>query len=299
MEALNIAADWTYPAPISRTPIYVYSLVLLFDYVLYSLLAAALIERTHSATHRKAKASTHTSFMSNSGNNDRSTEENEDEHSNIFYRHAISWGMWILGAVGGICRVTVWAVSKSAEYIWGQQLHSYSSLSQEQRSYVDNIDTDSASSQEISRRNKDRKRVQQSRSAHDVRARTAPPAVLGSRSVGNLNIRVDLEMRHTNMELEEHSACERQGERNREGEEKGERKGEARGEGGRREEVEEKGMPSSSSKDNRQDNVERKTCMRILDLSKEYVTDRTNVVILHRVTAELRQGTVTCLLGKS
>ena len=295
MEALNIAADWNYPAPISRTPIYVYALVLLFDYVLYSLLAAALIERTHSSRRSEEKSPTHTSFgMSNSDDN-----VDENGHSKVFFRHVISWGMWTLGVVGGICRVTVWAVSKSAEYIWGQQLHSYSSLSQEQRTYVDNIDANCLGSQETSRRGKDkdrgkdrycrdRKKVQQSRSAYDVRSRTVPPAVLGSRSVGSLNIRVDLEMRQTYTEIGENSACDRQGHKKGEGERTREGK----------DEEEEKRMPSNSSKENKQEIAARKTCMRIVDLSKEYVTDRTNVVILHRVTAELRQGTVTCLLGK-
>jgi hypothetical protein len=40
-----------------------------------------------------------------------------------------------------------------------------------------------------------------------------------------------------------------------------------------------------------------KACMRITDLRKEYVTARTGVVVLEEVSAELKQGTVTCLLG--
>jgi hypothetical protein len=42
-----------------------------------------------------------------------------------------------------------------------------------------------------------------------------------------------------------------------------------------------------------------KACMRITDLRKEYFTARTGVVVLEEVSAELKQGTVTCLLGTS
>ena len=62
LEALAIAAAWRTTAPISQTPLYAYSLVLLLDFLVYSLIALALVDYTHrtrtpSVTNRKtAKA---------------------------------------------------------------------------------------------------------------------------------------------------------------------------------------------------------------------------------------------------
>lgn len=51
LEALNIAATWTYPVIISRTPIYAYSIILVLDSAIYSIIAIIMIERSqHTKT---------------------------------------------------------------------------------------------------------------------------------------------------------------------------------------------------------------------------------------------------------
>jgi hypothetical protein len=47
LEALNIAAVWSYPAAISKTPLYACSIVLFFDCIFYSILAGVLIDLNH------------------------------------------------------------------------------------------------------------------------------------------------------------------------------------------------------------------------------------------------------------
>ena len=63
LEALAIAATWRTPAPISQTPLYAYSLVLLLDFVVYLLIALALVDYTHRtktpslSSRKRARAS--------------------------------------------------------------------------------------------------------------------------------------------------------------------------------------------------------------------------------------------------
>ena len=63
LEALAIAAAWRTPAPISQTPLYAYSLVLLLDFVVYLLIALALVDYTHRtktpslSSRKRARAS--------------------------------------------------------------------------------------------------------------------------------------------------------------------------------------------------------------------------------------------------
>lgn len=304
LEALNISADWTYPAPISRTPIYVYSLVLLLDFVLYSILAAAVIEsshRTRTPMVRKGSPVRSVSIpaVSIDVNSSRGSTGNGAGTSTQpcdIYGTILAWGVWTLGVLGGICGTAGVIISQGAGYFWGREVHSYSSLSQEQRTYLDDFDVNYYNKGAVAKGWKNLPR--KSASAFDVRpAHRSRSATFGSRSLGDIKSGGTLDQ-NTITIPEENRPDLGKGEREGESAGEGEGEGEFKVDTGKRNSISE-GRDLKAAGTGRTPLGPPQTCMRIVDLCKEYRTDRTGVVILHEINAELRQGTVTCLLGKS
>jgi hypothetical protein len=303
LEALNISADWTYPAQISRTPIYVYSLVLLLDFVLYSILAAVVIESTHrTRTPMVRKGPPVRSVIAPAVNIDVSsrvgtgtgtgtgTGAGTDTRPCDIYGSILAWGAWTLGLLGGICGTAGVIISQGAGYFWGREVHSYSSLSQEQRTYLDNFDVNYYSRGSAAKgwMNLPRK----SASAFDVRpTHRSRSATFGSRSLGDIKSGGTLDQ--NSISIPEGNRPDLEG-----GEGEGEGEGESKSHAVERNSISE-GIDLKTAGTGRVPLGPPQTCMQIVDLCKEYRTDRTGVVILHEINAELRQGTVTCLLGKS
>jgi hypothetical protein len=292
LEALNISADWAYPAPISRTPIFVYSLVLLLDFVLYSILAAIVIESTHRTRTPMVRKgcpvrpvnvpAVSTGISSRGGTGPGA--DNDTRPCDI-YGSILAWGAWTLGLLGGICGTAGVIISQGAGYFWGREVHSYSSLSQEQRTYLDNFDVNYYSKGTAAKGwiNAPRK----SASACDVRpAHRSRSATFGSRSLGDIKLGGTFDQNSVSIT-----------EGNRSGFDEGEGEGESKSHTIKRNSISE-GIDLKTAGTGRIPLGPPQTCMRIVDLCKEYRTDRTGVVILHEINAELRQGTVTCLLGK-
>lgn len=280
LEALNISADWTYPAPISRTPIYVYSLVLLLDFVLYSALAAVVIESTHrTRTPMVRKGSPVQTVRAPTVSNSNGASPSIQPSG--IYDDVIAWGIWTLGTLGGIFGTAVGIISQGAGYFWGREVHSYSTLSQEQRTYLDNFDVNYYSKRSTPKnwQNLPRK----SASAFEVRpAHRSRSAPFGSRSLGDIKLGRTLNQDSISMSEDSKKYPEEEEEMKSRRE-----NGNSESEGiGPKAPV---SVPLGPPQ----------TCMRIVDLCKEYRTGRTGVVILHEINAELRQGTVTCLLGES
>jgi hypothetical protein len=295
LEALNISADWTYPAPISRTPIYVYSLVLLLDFVLYSILAAVVIESTHrTRTPMVRKGPPVRSVSLPAVNIDVSSRvgagTGTDTRTCDIYGSILAWGAWTLGLLGGICGTAGVIISQGAGYFWGREVHSYSSLSQEQRTYLDDFDVNYYSKGAAAKgwMNLPRK----SASAFDVRpTHRSRSATFGSRSLGDIKSGGTLDQ--NSISIPEGNRPDLEG-----GEGEGEGGGESKCHTVKRNSISE-GIDLKAAGTGRVPLGPPQTCMQIVDLCKEYRTDRTGVVILHEINAELRQGTVTCLLGKS
>ena len=353
LEALNISADWIYPAPISRTPVYAYTLVLLFDCILYCALAAIFIEMNHRTNTpsisppEKAVAKRRSLWGSD---NDGGRSAGYGSVHQDFYGSGREW--W--RTLSGVCGVIAGAVSQGVGYFWGCQVttipHNYSSLSQEQRACIDNYDVNFQSNNFGLRSLK--KVPKRSTSAHDMKSNlhfeNPLPMESGSRSVGDM----DMDMRgiygprnrstiesidngnfigknthqsYSNSNSNNNSGNSNDRNNNSNNNRSGEgfivpqgigplpgtgagtgigpymtrgssmdvqgdcKEGPGQGQGpGRRQGPQQ--IPQGFLRP-------LKACMRITDLRKEYVTARTGVVVLEEVSAELKQGTVTCLLG--
>ena len=346
LEALNISADWNYPAPISRTPVYAYTLVLLFDCILYCAVAAIFIEMNHrtntpSISPPEKAVARRRSLWGSNNDGGRSTGYGS-VHQQFYGSWREEWR-----TLCAVCGVIAGAVSQGVGYFWGCQVstipHSYSSLSQEQRACIDNYDVNFENNNFGLRSLK--KVPKRSTSAHDMKSNSHFEHSLhvesGSRSVGDMDMdvrgmdgprnRSTIESidngntignnaHHTKSNSNRNNRKSSSNE-NRSAEclvvpqgigplpgtgtgfgtgagigpymkggfsmdvQGGCREGQGQGQG-----QEPQQIPQGFFRP-------LKACMRITDLRKEYVTARTGVVVLEEVSAELKQGTVTCLLG--
>ena len=312
LEALNISADWNYPAPISRTPVFVYTLVLLFDCILYCALAAVFIEMNHrtatpTISAPKMPPITRRNLWGNSDND-------------VLHHDFYGTGRGVWKAFSSICNVIAGAVSQGMGYFWGCQSpplpYNYSSLSQEQRACLDNYDVNFGNNNFGLRSLK--KIPKRSTSVRDVRLPT-PFGDLhtmesGSRSMGNITLMAsDVSYNQSITEsIDNRNTADKQVRVRHDNSITAESFVVPQGIGpALRPDLGPRLGPHiirGSSMDVRGGSGEglgpqgdflrpKKACMRITDLRKEYVTARTGVVVLEEVSAELKQGTVTCLLG--
>jgi hypothetical protein len=343
LEALNISADWNYPAPISRTPVYAYTLVLLFDCILYCALAAIFIEMNHrtntpSISPPEKAVARRRSLWGSDNDGGRSTGYGS-VHQDFYGSGREGWR-----TLSEVCGVIAGAVSQGVGYFWGCQVstipHNYSTLSQEQRACIDNYDVNVQSNNFGLRSLK--KVPKRSTSAHDIKSNShfenPLPLESGSRSVRDMDVDIrgidgprnrstieSVDNRNVIGKYAHQSNNSNSNNRNNNGYNNrsgeglrlpqgiGPLPGTGAGTGA------EAGpyMNRGSSMDVQGGYKEGpgqgqgpqqipqgflrplKACMRITDLRKEYVTARTGVVVLEEVSAELKQGTVTCLLGTS
>ena len=418
LEALGISAAWTYPAQISRTPIFAYSLVLFFDFLLYSVLAFMAIEAHHKTnTPAISLPGTNSGNSKNSGNsgnsensengennngrnngqsdndngdgsngsNDRDNRDNSGNNVQPNTPHgAIALGLWTLQILGSALTYFLRVTSNGQGYCWGRDVHTYATVQQHehQQSNIeiydaitprwdmqksksfDELGSRSTRSGHSSPRKSPRKSIPSGSGSppHFMLPPSAssPSCVVPSSSLSahsfdlhenadnsddNDDIAVGIEMTVKGTRADEaRSGDTREGvddnenrtakntrsntgintripqdeekkngdyiTENRNGilknslalDQKGHRVARRNAANYREnEENVDNGDGKNEKYENRAETGHTgptQTCMRILDLSKEFGTASTGVVILHRVCAELRQGTVTCLLGK-
>ena len=328
LEALDIAADWTYPAPISRTPIYAYSLVLLFDFIFYSLAAAMVIDSHHrtrtptiSANIEKGKKSRKDRKSRRNRNGDSNTNENNQNSRptvrafSTFLYSLISIGFWTLKIVGSAFYYIFSEIFNGLGYFWGRDAHMYTSLQQqqqqqqeqEQNSDIYNSMTSrsriegSMSCNEFSRNSSIKSsprrphsksfslRSPSTSSSHPV---TSTDDVKSYQSDG-ISFNSKMGAAHNKFQTTERDLRDRSDTENMVNKVKT-----VEEENDVEEVIDDQDNNGRNGKeDHKYSSVKCPTqaCMRISNVSKEYST---GVVILHRVCAELKQGTVTCLLGK-
>lgn len=351
LEALGIAARWTYPSQISRTPIYAYAVVLFFDFILYSVLAAMVIESNHktntpviSTVKCDNSYNTNTySYHNNSGDNYENNAVNStgDLNNNFtdpaapLSRRAIALGLRTLQILGSAFSVVLREASNLLGYCWGRDVHTYASVQQhhQQQSNIEMYDTITPRRVQVSKSLDElgtrvprfSPKKSGKKNSFSVSGPTTPrfsPALSSNQSIyshidwsSEINT-IDVGTEVKGLERKENENGngrktskivtntvnngrnvrsndeENDAEGKRDGsvsndKENGNRKSDGRDEGNR------------NQRDQTPHTGIIQTSMRILDLSKEYGTDSTGVVILHRVCAELRQGTVTCLLGSN
>ena len=365
LEALGIAADWTSRAAISRTPIYAYSVVLFFDFLIYSVLAMIIIDAHHrtktpviSAKGDKKQKKKNTKSTDNSSHRKRSKgSKSDDSHDNdndsnsdgdndtspsssqtlphtpTTLQTAFTLGLWTLQILGsGLSRVFTEA-SSGLGYFWGRDVHTYTSVQQHQQQQ-NNLDIYNSmtpkgrvigtksydefgtySNQNFSPRKSHHKSFSSRstpRPGHTPTECFTPPAKHGKRIAEEDGMDNAIELNSLSRKERDRQNSV-YGDEERGGMYQPSSSGRSKSKSGSI--LRESGRESSDRFDSR-DSTETdrrylkessgktqthtQNCMRITDVSKEYRTgtDGASVVILHRVCAELRQGTVTCLLGK-
>lgn len=129
LEALNIAAAWNYPAAISKTPLYAYSIVLFFDCILYSILAGVLIDVNHK---------TMTPVISKKGIksiiNDKYDTNSRDYISQSIFQRILMVGYKSVQILGGLINHLISLVYRGFKNGQrGPTLHNYMNLSNNDR----------------------------------------------------------------------------------------------------------------------------------------------------------------------
>jgi hypothetical protein len=130
LEALSIAAAWNYPAAISKTPLYAYSIVLFFDCIFYSILAGVLIDFNHK---------TMTPIISNKPVNESHNNGNNytynDDHPKSTYQCIFTVGLKTLQILYGLITYSVSVVYRCFTNDRGRtpQPYSYIHLPQSNR----------------------------------------------------------------------------------------------------------------------------------------------------------------------
>ena len=331
LEALGIAADWSYPAPISRTPIYAYSLMLLFDFLFYSLAAAMVVDsyhrtRTPTIAENIEKGNGSCNEKKNKKHKNGRSDTNKSKHTDTpitsvfstFQKNLISMGIWTLKILGSAFSCIFREIFNGLGYFWGgRNAHTYTSLQQHQQQQQE-LNSD------IYKSITSRSRMEGSMSCNEFgrnsSIRTSPrrphsksfslrsPSTLSSHPVSFTN---DLKssqsdgisfQRKTGASHDGIQSTERGARDSYDTGNIKEKVKTVKEENDVEEEIEEASPYEDNGRSKRKEDNEnsstkspRQACMRISDVSKEYST---GVVILHRVCAELKQGTVTCLLGK-
>ena len=328
MEALDIAADWTYPVQISRTPIYAYGLVLLFDFLIYSFMAAVVIDAHHktdtptiSQYIKKEKPNIKEADEQRNNDSNNSTNNRRNKSSSrfftIFFQSVGSRGLWTLQILGSAFSYIFQEIFNGLGYFWGRDVHTYTSLQQHQQQQQNNIDTynsmtfksrmeGSKSYDDFDRkRNSTKKKLSVNSHSKSFSSRSTPrsssyhleiPKEYSFNQVDEISSQKELERiynkipshesetnKHDNMIKVDEQIVKNGNYVNKVIDESNAYEGDSDCKENEEEECENIDSPRSTQ-----------TCMKIIDVSKEYST---GVVILHRVCAELRQGTVTCLLG--
>jgi hypothetical protein len=338
LEALNIAAAWTSPSRISKTPIYAYTLVLLFDCVMYSILAGVLIEATHRTRtpvitlsdkgvpsikstfnndkdNDNIKQNNSTSIFSmksissyndinrkhsdsngniqrnsNSSNSDinlTSSDNNQNRHRDF----DIPQSEWTLQFMGGLFNGIVRLATDGLWNNWNrsdQQSSEYLSLPQQQQEDHE-FRKQSDHRIDVKEKNWSSESLKKSPKIVETRKQCLPLHLYGKEpefdpvfsSYSNRGLSgVDHEGTHgSKIGYKEIGHQEEEEEKEEENHSRSDE---------RDKEYEDEAFKKSSSLETR---------MTIINLTKQYVTGRIGVVVLQSVSAELRQGTVTCLLG--
>ena len=331
LEALDIAADWTYPAPISRTPIYAYSLVLLFDFLFYSLAAAMVIDSYHrtrtptivgniekgngSCNEKKNKK------RRNGSNDTHKRKHTETPITSVFttlLKNLISMGFWTLKILGSAFSFIFREIFNGLGYFWGgRNAHTYTSLQQHQQQQQE-LNSDiyksmtsrsrmegSMSCNEFGRNSSIKSSP---RRPHSKSFSLRSPSTSSSHPISFTNDFKSYQsdgisfQRKTGAAHNEVQSTEIGARDSCDSGNIKEKVKTVKEENDVEEEIEEASPYEDNSRSERKEDNEdssikspSQACMKISEVSKEYST---GVIILHRVCAELKQGTVTCLLGK-